>query len=62
MLLILGNVLPDLAAELQSLLASAGELELAAQVPSLALIDRCRCDSESCATFYEVANTDQWTE
>lgn len=52
MLLILANVLPDLAAELQSLLANNGELELAAQVPSLALIDRCRCDGDGCATFY----------
>jgi len=52
MSLILGNVLPDLAAELESLLGSDGELELAAQVHSLAMVDRCRCDSDSCATFY----------
>ena len=52
MSLVLGNVLPDLAGELESLLASDGELELAAQVHSLALVDRCRCDSDSCATFY----------
>ena len=49
MSLILGNVLPDLAGELESLLASDGEPELAAQVHSLALVDRCRCDSDSCA-------------
>lgn len=59
MLLILGNVLPDLAAELESLLASYGELDLAAQVPSLALIDRCRCDSDSCATFYCVPKPEE---
>ena len=29
-----------------------GEVELAGQVSSLALVDRCRCDSDSCATLY----------
>jgi hypothetical protein len=29
-----------------------GEPELAAQVPSLPISDRCRCGDESCATFY----------
>ncbi len=51
MSLILGNVLPELAAELENLLVADGEPELAAQVHSLALVDRCRCD-ENCATFY----------
>ena len=51
MSLILGNVLPDLATELEHLLVADGELELAGQVRSLALVDRCRCD-ENCATFY----------
>jgi hypothetical protein len=50
--LILGKVLPELTKELEGLLTSNGELGLAVQVQSLALVDRCRCDSDSCATFY----------
>jgi hypothetical protein len=49
---LLTDVLPDLAAELQRLLTEAGETELAGQVPGLAILDRCRCGDDFCATFY----------
>jgi hypothetical protein len=43
---------PSLAAELQQLLAERGEPELAAQVPELAVIERCRCGDDFCGMFY----------
>ena len=52
--LILRKVLPGLANELEVLLRSDDESELADQVASLEFVDRCRCDSDSCATIYNV--------
>ena len=49
---LLTDVLPGLAQELQKLLVEQGEPALAAQVPGLRIIDRCRCDDDFCATFY----------
>lgn len=50
---LLGETLPVFAVELQELLIEKGELELAAQVPSLNIHDRCRCgDDICCGTFY----------
>ncbi len=46
------NALPAFATELQQLLTDRGEPELAAQVPGLAILDRCRCGDDFCATFY----------
>lgn len=50
--LLLANTLPAFAAELQRLLTEAGEPGLAAQVPGLAILDRCHCGDDFCATFY----------
>jgi hypothetical protein len=50
--LLLADTLPTFAAELRQLLAEQGEPELAAQVPGLAILDRCRCGDDFCATFY----------
>ena len=50
----LRDVLPGLASELARLLRAEGELELAEQVASLEVVDRCRCDNASCATIYTV--------
>jgi hypothetical protein len=50
--LLLADVLPAFAAELQQLLEERGEPELAAQVPGLVIFDRCRCGDDLCATFY----------
>jgi hypothetical protein len=54
MALILREVLPRLALELEALLRAHRETELADQVSSLEVVDRCRCDSDSCATIYNV--------
>src|SRR5258708_35762978 len=43
---------PQLSQELQQLLIADGEIVLAAQVPELIILDRCRCEDDFCATFY----------
>jgi hypothetical protein len=48
----LTDTLPEFAAELRQLLEEQSESELAAQVPGLAILDRCRCGDDFCATFY----------
>src|SRR5260370_22556076 len=50
--MLLSNTLPLLADELQGLLIQDGEPELAAQVPGLNIVERCRCGDDFCATFY----------
>lgn len=50
--LLLADTLPAFAVELQQLLAEKGEPELAAQVPSLCVFERCSCGDDFCATFY----------
>ena len=49
---LLVEVFTAFAAELQRLLAEAGEPELAAQVPSLRIFERCSCGDAFCGTFY----------
>jgi hypothetical protein len=46
------EMFPALSAELQQLLAEQGEAGLAAQVPELSVIERCRCGDDFCGTFY----------
>ncbi len=48
----LSDLLPSLAQELQECLLAQDEAELAAQVPALRIVDRCRCGDDFCATFY----------
>jgi hypothetical protein len=50
--LLLTDTLPTFAAKLRQLLVEQGEPELAAQVPGLAILERCRCGDDFCATFY----------
>lgn len=50
--MLLTDVLPKLAVELEQLLKKRGEPELAAQVPTLAIVDRCRCGDDFCSSFY----------
>ena len=50
--LLLTDTLPEFAAELRQLLTEKAEPELAAQVPSLSIFERCRCGDDICATFY----------
>ncbi len=50
---LLSETLPAFATELRQLLVEKGETDLAAQVPTLSIFDRCRCgDDVCCATFY----------
>jgi hypothetical protein len=50
--LLLTDTFPSFATELRRLLEEHGEPELAAQVPGLMSLDRCRCRDDICATFY----------
>ena len=50
--MLLSDTLPELALELERLLAKAGKPELAAQIPGLVILDRCRCGDDFCASFY----------
>jgi hypothetical protein len=49
---LLTEILPVLAHELEQLLRKEGEINLAAQVPLLTVVDRCRCGDDFCASFY----------
>jgi hypothetical protein len=49
---LLSEILPAFAIELEELLRNAGEAELAKLVPSLKIVERCRCGDDFCATFY----------
>ena len=46
------EAMPTVATELRELLDRQGEAELAAQVSSLKIFERCRCGDDFCATFY----------
>jgi hypothetical protein len=46
------DILPELAHELESLLKTEGESDLAAQVATLQIVGRCHCGDDFCATFY----------
>jgi hypothetical protein len=50
--MLLTEMLPVLADELEQLLKKSREPELAAQVPQLTVVDRCRCGDDCCASFY----------
>ena len=50
--MLLIEILPLLACELELLLKKQGELELVAQVPQLRIVDRCRCGDDFCSSFY----------
>ena len=50
--LALARALPDFASELRETLQGQGRADLASQVASLSLVDRCRCGEDFCATFY----------
>ena len=50
--MLLTDILPQLALELEQLLKEHEEFELAAQISTLAIVDRCRCGDDFCASFY----------
>src|SRR5258708_34600800 len=43
---------PELAKELQELFVEAGRAKLAAQIPALRIVDRCRCGDSFCTSFH----------
>jgi hypothetical protein len=51
---LLQEALPEFADELRALLEKDGLIQLAEQVASLRIVDRCRCGEESCASFFTV--------
>jgi len=55
---LVGDMFPTLATELQELLAEQGEPQLAAQVPGLAVVERCRCKDDFCGMFYILPKPD----
>ena len=46
------EALSELANEMSLLLKKKGETKLAEQIPSLQIVDRCRCEDDFCATIY----------
>jgi len=50
--MLLNNALPNLSPELTALLITAGESDLAAQIDSVEIVERCRCGDDFCASFY----------
>jgi len=45
------DIAPAFAEELETLLLTSGDGDLAAQVRTLALVDRCPCRQSNCSTF-----------
>src|SRR5277367_1438036 len=54
----LSEAMPIFATELRELLDGQGEAALAAQVPGLKILDRCRCGDAFCSTFYSQPKPD----
>lgn len=50
--MLLTEILPQFARELEELLQRQGKFDLAAQVSTLTVIDRCRCGDDFCSSFY----------
>ena len=50
----LAEQFPEFSVELAELLERHGQKELAKAIPSLTVIDRCRCGDDFCATMYTV--------
>jgi len=48
----IADVFPEFRQELESLLLTSKEPELASQLPDLRIARRCDCEDDFCATFY----------
>jgi hypothetical protein len=51
-MLLLRESLPEFSAELERLLVQCGHHNLAEQISTIAIVDRCRCGDDFCGTFY----------
>lgn len=49
---LLTEILPEFSAEVTHLLEQSGERELAEQVGSIRVVEKCSCDDDFCASFY----------
>ncbi|WP_433967619.1 hypothetical protein [Tunturiibacter gelidiferens] len=49
---LLNEILPIFAKEIEELLNKRNEPKLAAQIISLAIVDRCKCGEDFCGAFY----------
>lgn len=49
--MLLAAILPEVSHDLAALVRQKGATELAAQVPHLGVVDRCRCGDEFCASL-----------
>ncbi len=49
---LLVDLFPELSSELEQLLFEQGESELARQVSTLSVVDRCHCGDDFCGMFY----------
>ena len=54
----LTSALPAFAKEFMQALRSQGQGDLASQIESLPLVDRCRCGDAFCGTFYTAERPD----
>lgn len=55
---LLSRLLPEFAGELHALILASEEPQLAFQVESLRVLDRCRCGDSFCATLYTAPKPD----
>ena len=50
--MLISEVFPEFGRELELLLREQGEVDLASQISTLAIVDRCRCGDAFCSSFY----------
>ena len=55
------DLFPEFVAELEQILLEQRESELARQVSTLPVIDRCRCGDDFCGMFYVCRNQEEPT-
>lgn len=57
---LLNDILPKVAKELETLLRSENLNELADQVSTLKVFDKCRCGDSFCSSFYTTLKPSGW--
>jgi hypothetical protein len=53
------EILPEAAAEIEALLKNRKLYDLADQIPTLKIVDRCRCDQPTCSGFFTAPRPDK---